>query len=121
MHWIALAIFAAVVVAFLLYKRSRQIAQRDARRYLQNGAMVIDVRSPGEFRSGHLPCAINLPLDQIETSLPPRVKDKDQPLLLHCHSGMRSGIAKRKLNAMGYANAFDLGSYGRAARIVDGK
>lgn len=121
MHWTALAIFAAIVLAFLLVRRSRQIAEKDAQSHLQNGALVIDVRTPGEFRSGHLPGAINLPLDQIETSLPPRVKDKGHPLLLHCQSGMRSGVATRKLNAMGYANAFNLGSYARAARIVNGK
>jgi rhodanese-related sulfurtransferase len=52
--------------------------------------------------------------------LPRRVRDKNQALLLHCQSGMRSGVAKKKLKALGYANAFNLGSYGRAAQIVDG-
>jgi rhodanese-related sulfurtransferase len=82
--------------------------------------LVIDVRSAGEYSSGHLPRAINLPLDDIEVSLPRRVRDKNQALLLHCQSGMRSGVAKKKLKALGYANAFNLGSYGRAAQIVDG-
>ena len=59
-------------------------------------------------------------LDDIEVSLPRRVRDKNQALLLHCQSGMRSGVAKKKLKALGYANAFNLGSYGRAAQIVDG-
>jgi phage shock protein E len=120
MDWTALVIFVAVVVVFIFLKRSGQIAEKDARTHLQNGALVIDVRTPGEFNSGHLPGAINLPLDQIETSLPRRVTDKDTPLLLHCQSGMRSGAAKKKLNAMGYAKAFNLGSYGRAARIAGG-
>jgi rhodanese-related sulfurtransferase len=77
------------------------------------------VRSPGEFNSGHLAKAINIPVDEIEMALPKRVKDKNQVLLLHCASGMRSGVAKGKLNGMGYANAFNLGSYGRAAKIVN--
>jgi rhodanese-related sulfurtransferase len=42
---------------------------------LKNGALVIDVRSPAEFNSGHLSVAINLPLDGIETTLPRRVPD----------------------------------------------
>jgi phage shock protein E len=79
---------------------------------------VIDVRTPSEFSSGHLPSAINIPLYQIETTLPRRVKDKSLVLLLHCQSGIRSGLAKRKLKALGYSNAFNLGSYGRAAEIV---
>ncbi len=54
----------------------------------------------------------------IETALPHRVKDKNQVLLLHCQSGIRSGMAKKKLNGMGYANAFNLGSFGRAREIT---
>jgi rhodanese-related sulfurtransferase len=85
---------------------------------LKNGALVIDVRSSGEFASGHLPVAINVPLDEIETVLPQRVKDKNQVLLLHCQSGTRSGMAKTKLKRMGYPNVFNLGSYGRAETIL---
>jgi rhodanese-related sulfurtransferase len=108
------------VVVFIL-KRIDQISPKDAVAYLKNGAMVIDVRSPGEFNFAHLPNAINLPLGEIESVLPRRVKDKNQVLLLHCHSGMRSGMAKRKLKVLGYANAFNLGSYGRAERILSGR
>jgi phage shock protein E len=89
--------------------------------HLRNGALLIDVRTGAEFASGHLPDAINLPLDEIETELPRRVRDKSQVLLLHCQSGVRGGVAKKKLNALGYTNAFNLGSYGRAERILGAK
>ncbi|MFP5208395.1 MAG: rhodanese-like domain-containing protein [Acidobacteriota bacterium] len=121
MDWSAVAIFVAVVFLFVLFKRAGQIAAKDAQTHLQNGALIIDVRTTGEFSAGHLPKAINLPLDGIETSLPRRVKNKDQVLLLHCQSGIRSGMAKGKLKALGYANAFNLGSYGRAERIVNSR
>jgi len=104
-----------------MIKQSGQISAKDALEKMKTGALVIDVRSPGEFSSGHLTKAINIPLDEIETALPKRVQDKNQVLLLHCASGMRSGMAKNKLNGMGYTNAFNLGSYGRATGIVDGK
>lgn len=119
MHWTTVLIILAVVAVFYILKRSGQISAKDARTHLKNGALVIDVRTAGEFNSGHLPDAINLPLDQIETKLPRRVKDKNQALLLHCQSGMRSGIAKKKLKNLGYANVFNLGSYGRAAGMVN--
>jgi rhodanese-related sulfurtransferase len=61
---------------------------------------------------------INIPLDEIATALPKRVKDKNQTLLLHCASGMRSGIAKDTLKSLGYANVFNLGSLARARKIV---
>lgn len=119
MNWIVLLIFATVIVAVFIMKKSGQISRTDAMAHLRNGAMVIDVRSPGEFASGHLARAVNLPLDEIETVLPQRVPDKSQVLLLHCASGMRSGVACGKLKAIGYPNAFNLGSYGHAAAILN--
>ena len=118
LNWTVLLIVAAAVVVVLMIKKSGQIPARDALDYLKSGALVIDVRSPGEFKSGHLARAINLPLDEIETVLPGRVPDKNQVLLLHCASGTRSGAACQKLKKMGYANAFNLGSYGRAESIL---
>jgi phage shock protein E len=119
MNWTTTLIVAVVVVFIFMKKKSGQISAKDALEKLKAGALVIDVRSPGEFNSGHLAKAINIPVDEIEMALPKRVKDKNQVLLLHCASGMRSGVAKGKLNGMGYANAFNLGSYGRAAKIVN--
>jgi len=118
MNWTTTLIIAAVVAVVFMLKTAGQISAKDALAHLKNGALVIDVRSPGEFSSSHLTNAINLPLDEIETALPQRVKDKNQVLLLHCASGMRSGMAKSKLKGMGYTNAFNLGSYGRAESIL---
>jgi len=118
MNWTTLLIIAAMVAIAFMIKKTGQISPKEAIAYLNNGAMVIDVRSPGEFSSGHLAKAINIPLDNLETALPQRVKDKSQVLLLHCASGMRSGLAKIKLHGMGYTNAFNLGGYGRAESIL---
>jgi len=118
MNWTTTIIIAAIVAVICMIKSSGQISAKDALEKLKNGALVIDVRSPGEFGSGHLAKAINIPLDEIETALPKRVTDKNQVVLLHCASGMRSGMAKTKLKGMGYLNAFNLGSYGRAEEIV---
>jgi rhodanese-related sulfurtransferase len=118
MNWTTTLIIAAVVAVFFMMKKSGQISAKDALEKLKDGALVIDARSPGEFNSGHLAKAINIPVDEIEMALPKRVKDKKQVLLLHCQSGMRSGVAKQKLKGMGYANAFNLGSYGRAKDII---
>ena len=118
MSWTVLLVFAALVAVFLTMKRAGQISAQAALAYLKNGALVIDVRSPGEFNMGHLPKAINLPLDELGTALPRRVKDKNQVLLLHCLSGARSGMAIIKLKKMGYPNVFNLGSYGRTEGIL---
>ncbi len=119
-NWIPPLVVAAVVIGFILLKRLGQVPAEVARGYLKHGALVIDVRSAGEFNSGHLPVALNIPLDEIETTLPRRVNDKRQVLLLHCLSGTRSAFARRTLKRMGYQYVFNLGSYGRAQRVVTG-
>jgi phage shock protein E len=119
MNWRLLLIIGVVAAVFIGLKRTGLVSARAAREYLKNGALVIDVRTVGEFNSGHLPNAINIPLDEIETVLPNRVPDKNQVLLLHCQSGMRSGMAKGKLKTLDYTNVFNLGSFGRARSIVD--
>lgn len=119
MNWTPILIAAGMVVFFILLKRSGQISARDARLHVQQGALVVDVRSPGEFNAGHLPAAINIPLDEIGITLPQRVADKNRVILLHCQSGLRSGLAKNRLTGLGYANVFNLGSYGRAEGILN--
>jgi rhodanese-related sulfurtransferase len=106
-------------VLVLLLKRSGQVSSRAATEYLKSGALVLDVRSAGEFTAGHLPGAVNLPLSEIETAINRKVKSKEQVVLLYCQSGARSSMARRKLRAMGYEHAFNLGSYGRAERILE--
>jgi phage shock protein E len=118
MNWTLLLIVAAVVAIVFVTKQSGRISTREALAHLKNGALVIDVRTAAEFNSGHLPAAINIPLDEIETALPGRVPDKNRVLLLHCRSGMRSGMAVSKLKKLGYIQVFNLGSYGRAEGIL---
>jgi len=121
MNWSLALIIGGVIAAVFLLKRMSFVSADAARKHLAAGALVIDVRSPEEFRGGHVPNAINIPLGELRESLPRRVKDKSQVLLLHCLSGGRSGIAKHQLKGLGYPNVFNLGSYGRAKQIVGGK
>jgi len=118
MSWTYFLIVLALAVLYMLFKRSGQVPQKEAARYLKSGAMVIDVRSPNEYDSGHLIQAYNMPLDRIEVLVAGTVRDKNKVLLLHCASGVRSNMAKRKLLDLGYKNVFNLGSYSRAEKIV---
>ena len=120
MNWTLAIVIGVVFLALLVLKRLAFVSPKVARRLLAEGALVIDVRSSGEFNSGHLPAAINIPLGEIETALPRQMKDKSLVLLLHCLSGGCSGIAKRQLKGMGYSKVYNLGSYGRARQIVQG-
>ncbi len=122
MNWpITIGIVAVFVVfvVFVVIKRLSFVSVEVARKHLAAGALVIDVRSPEEFRNGQVPGAINLPLGDLRESLPRRVKDQNQVLLVHCLSGGRSGIAKQQIKGMGYSNVFNLGSLARARMICD--
>lgn len=118
MNWIAFGIAIVVLAGLFGLKRLSFVSEKIARDFLRQGAVVVDVRGPGEFRSGHLSDAVNIPLGELRGSLPRRFPDKNQVLLLHCLSGTRSGIAKQQLRRMGYRNVFNLGSYGRAQNII---
>ncbi len=121
MNWTFYVVVIVVMVAVLLMRRGRQITVQSAQTLLREGATVVDVRTAGEFASGHLPGAINIPLDSIETKLPARIPDRNQTILLHCQTGMRSGMAAKKLRALGYNNVHNIGGYARAANVVGGK
>jgi phage shock protein E len=118
-NWIGLLVFLAIVILMMLVRRAGQIPADRAQELLRSGAALVDVRTAGEFSGGHLQKAINIPLSDVEAAVPRRFPDREEPILLHCQSGMRSGAAQRKLRALGYANAFNLGSYARAMRITD--
>lgn len=69
--------------------------------------LLIDVRTPEEFASGHINGAVNIPLDQIGRRLSEIPKDRQ--VVLYCRSGNRSQQAARLLREAGYSNIFDLG------------
>ncbi len=118
MNWMLLLALAGVIIAIFALTQLSFVSAEAACRRLRQGALVVDVRSPGEFNDGHLPGAVNIPLSELSSEMPRRVSDKKQVLLLHCLSGTRSGIAKRQLKGLGYTNAFNLGSYSRAEKLL---
>ncbi len=120
MNWLAWVIIGGVVAAFLVLKRLTMVRPEVARDYLKLGARVIDVRSEAEFQAKHLTGALNIPLNRLRDDIGQHAPDREQAILLHCLSGGRSGIGKGILKKMGYRNAFNLGSYGRAEKILAG-
>jgi rhodanese-related sulfurtransferase len=67
------------------------------------GLTVVDVRTPGEYAAGHLPGALNIPLDRLDSALPALRRLPGDPLLLVCASGARSENACRVLTEHGIA------------------
>jgi len=83
------------------------------KRGLADGSLVlVDVREPHEFAAGHIPGAINIPLQQLDSRLT-ELQPKETPVVLYCRSGNRSGSATRMLKSAGFAAVHDLGPMSR--------
>lgn len=118
MSKLLLILIAVVVVVFVVRRQLGQVKPEDARALLQKGGRVIDVRTAGEYRGGHLEGALNIPLDELGERVAREFPDRDTPLLLHCASGARSAVGQRLLQKLGYRSVVNLGSYGRAAQLA---
>ena len=72
------------------------------------GAVLLDVRTPQEYREGHIPGSQNVPLQQLD-KVEEVTENKDIGLYVYCHSGTRSRQAVSLLQAMGYTNVHNIG------------
>ena len=72
------------------------------------GAILLDVRTPQEYREGHIPGSKNLPLQAID-KVADLVENKDTALYVYCHSGARSRQAVSHLQYLGYSNVNNIG------------
>lgn len=69
---------------------------------------LLDVRTEAEFRAGHIPGSVNLPLDRL-AQIAQMVPDLDRRLFVYCQSGGRSRAACSKLAKLGYTNITNIG------------
>jgi phage shock protein E len=115
------SLISAVAVVFVPFKAAAELSEAEAREHLKQGALVVDVRSAEEFKARHLTNVINIPLPELKDKISSVTTNKSQVLLLHCQSGRRSGIAERELRELGYTNAFNLGSFERAGKILESR
>ena len=67
---------------------------------LEEGAIIIDVRTPQEYNEGHIANSLNIPVQQIEARVS-TIKKKGKPVILCCKSGGRAGTAKSVLQRNG--------------------
>ncbi len=66
--------------------------------------LVVDVRTPGEFRSGAFPDAINIPLDDLMSGNADLGEDHDREIIVYCATGARSAYAQQVLASRGFSN-----------------
>ena len=73
-----------------------------------NGAVLLDVRTPREYREGHIPGSKNVPLQTID-KISAVTDNKNIPLFVYCYSGGRSRQAASMLQHMGYSRVQNIG------------
>lgn len=81
----------------------------DIKALREQGAIVVDVRTPAEFKDGHVKGSINLPLQTLGSQM--NKLKKDQVIITCCRSGSRSGMARRQLKANGFTQVYNGGPW----------
>lgn len=77
---------------------------------VKQGAVILDVRSKGEYAGGHIKGSINISVDTLHNNIG-KLKDKNKPVITCCASGMRSASAKSILKSHGFTNVYNGGGW----------
>ena len=102
---------AAFAVPVTAQAAAAKPAEKTAAQPAKAKGIWIDVRTPEEFKEGHLKDAVNIPVDQIGARIGSVSPDKSAPVNLYCRSGRRSEAALQELKKMGYTNVTNHGGY----------
>lgn len=108
---IVVCLAAAFAVPVAAQAAAAKPAEKTAAQPAKAKGIWIDVRTPEEFKEGHLKDAINIPVDQIGARIGSVSPDKSAPVNLYCRSGRRSEAALQELKKMGYTNVTNHGGY----------
>ena len=90
----------------------------DLKELYENGAKIIDVTTPAEFNMGHIKGSKNIPLQNIANHI--NEFNQDEPLILCCASGNRSGSARRMFQNQGFSNVHNGGGWQRLKYTIEG-
>ncbi|MDA0347868.1 MAG: rhodanese-like domain-containing protein [Verrucomicrobia bacterium] len=117
---ISFSVLLVFSVGLLLwFKLIGRVSDQQVKDYLAAGALVVDVRPPKRYAQKHLAGVENVSALSIGKSIGRLSGDKARIILCHCESGGLSAIAVHRLRKAGYKQSFNLGSYKRAASLLE--
>ena len=99
-----------LIIIIFFFVKKRWFDNTDYKSIVKNGGILLDVRSSSEFLNGHIKGAKNIPLSEIKERID-ELKDKNQFIITHCASGIRSQNAKMILSSKGYQNVINGGGW----------
>ncbi len=88
----------------------------DFKKQVNEGAIILDVRTPSEFAQGHIKGSVNIPLQNLKQNLGKISENK--VIITCCASGMRSGSAKTILRSNGYPEVYNGGGWMQLERKI---
>ncbi|WED29932.1 rhodanese-like domain-containing protein [Vibrio sp. DW001] len=97
----------ALALAFIAFSSFAENRAELAWQKIEQGALIVDVRTPQEFDTQHIESAVNFPLETVNVAF--NNVDKDQQIVVYCRSGNRSGQAERFLKKNGFTNVHNGG------------
>lgn len=104
MSWTNIAIVIALgIFLWMQFGATPDLSNIDVRQ-----AIILDVRSPAEFSSGHVKGAINIPVQALQKDSLETIAKKGQPILVYCRSGARASSAKKILEEWGFTDVYNL-------------
>lgn len=106
-------IIAGIVIALVVFKMftggSLMADKNEIKERIKNGALVVDVRTQGEFSGGHYEGALNIPVDEVQRRISEFGNNKDRDIIVYCRSGGRAGSAKQMLESAGFKKVSNAG------------
>lgn len=101
MQFTGCSVASSETAALIAPTEAAQLARKKA-------AIIVDVRQSDEWRSGHIPDAKHIPLDQLKSRLGELEQYKDRPIIMQCQGGVRSAKAAQMLKQVGFSQVYDL-------------
>ncbi len=107
--WLLLIAIGVAVAVWLLRPSTRhRVGSENAHELVRDGARLVDVRTREEYRAGHLPGAVNIPVQELGSRVD-ELEPRGTPIVVYCRSGRRSATARAQLVRAGFTNVHDLG------------
>jgi phage shock protein E len=90
-----LVVAVVLAVAYFMFMKGGDVSSAEARQLVQAGARLVDVRTPDEFAAGHIPGAVNIPVQQLDARMS-ELEPKDVAVVVYCRSGHRTRLRRRE-------------------------
>ena len=100
-----------LILVFLAATAWGQSSSLNKDRIFDQDSLIVDVRTPDEYASGHIKNAVNIPFNTILEDIKYFAPDKERTIVLYCQTGSRADLIEKKLKYMGYKNIINARKY----------